>query len=300
MGEEKEFMRELTRIVAEAYYDYQDIRISMMNRLRSIVRKKIEGLPLFGENEKKKDIKTFDKKYSDENLPLLILSVKTELTEKEKEYINKIIELAKTSSDIEKDYKKVMLMHIKNEPIWTEFLKYIKGISVVLTANLLSAFGYCERYNHISSLWKHCGLHVENGVAPRRKHGKKLDFNLKLRTLSWKIGECLIRANNPVYKPIYDKEKERQLNKVYPKGYLYEKYGKPYTPEDTKLRKLHAHNRAKRKIEKIFLENYFCACKEITGEKKIKPYVQEHLGHSDYIYWRDVVEKHVKKKIEEK
>ena len=290
-----EFIRELGRIVAEAYYDYQDIRISMMNRLRSVIRRKIEGIP-FGEPEKKKEEKRYDKKYSDDNLPILMMSVEDEMTDEEKAYVMKILELAKASSRMENEYKKVMLMYIKDEPIWREFLQHITGVSVILTANLLSAFGYCERYNHVSSLWRHCGLHVEDGVAPKRRHGRKLDFNPRLRTLVWKIGDCLIKAKNPVYKTLYDREKERQLQKEYPEGYLYEKYGEPYKPEDTHLTKLHAHNRAKRFIEKIFMENYFCACKELTGQDAIKPYVHERLGHADYVYWRDVVKMNMKYK----
>ena len=290
-----EFVRELGRIVAEAYYDHQDIRIAMMNRLRSVIRRKIEGIP-FGEPEEKKEQKTYDKKYSDENLPILIQSVKNEMTAEEKEYVTKILNLAKISNDMENEYKKVMLAYIKNEPIWKEFLQHITGVSVILTANLLSAFGYCERYNHVSALWKHCGLHVEDGIAPKRRHGQKLDFNPKLRTLAWKIGDCLIKAKNPVYKALYDDKKERELQKEYPEGYLYDKYGEPYKPEDTHLTRLHAHNRAKRFIEKVFMENYFCACKELTGQDTPKTYAFDHLKHPDYIYWRDVVKSNIKYK----
>jgi len=292
---QSEFIRELGRIITGAYYDYQEVRKAMMGRLRALIRRKVEGIPL-GQPDEKKEEKSYDKKYADENLPLLILEIRDELTDKEYEYIDNVFKLAKLSNKMEQEYKKMMLYYINNEPIWTEFLQHVIGVSTVLTANLLSAFGYCERYSHVSALWKHCGLHVVDGVAPRIRRGKQVDFSPELRSLVWKVGDCLIKAKNPVYKALYDRKKQEELQKEYPKGYLYEKYGKPYKPEDTKLTKMHAHNRAKRVMEKIFMENYFCACKELTGQEVPEPYAITHMKHAEYIYWRDVVKLNIRYK----
>jgi len=91
------------------------------------------------------------------------------------------------------------------------FLENIKGISVILSANLIKEFGYCENAPYISSLWKYCGMHVNNGQAPVRKRGEKLEFNAKLRTMVWKISDSFVKQRTPFYRDIYDKEKKKQV-----------------------------------------------------------------------------------------
>ena len=305
-SDKDKMLRLAGRIVAGAYYDYQEVRKAMMNRIRDIVRKKAEGIP-FDEVEKKQDNdkKTFDKKYSDEQLITTLASIKDELTDKEYKYMVKVFNLAVEAKKMENNYKKTMQDYISSEIIYREFLQHIRGVSVILSANLIKEFGYCEKYKYVSSLWKHCGFDVQNGVSPRRQVGMQAKYSPRKKTLGWKIADCMIKHKTPLYYDLYLKYKQKQLEKEYPKGYLASKYNyikrdgtvvEVYDKKDIKLKQWHAHARAKRYIAKIFFEHYFVACKELSGQDVTEPWIIKHGGHKDYISWKDAVEANKKAK----
>ena len=265
--ENQNFLREIGRIVAGGYYDYQQVRLAAMNRLRGVVRTKNEGIDLSAPEEKKKE-KNFDKKYADNNIFVLLGEMKMDgrIDDEEYEYVSKLQDLFITAAKMEKGWKDVMNEYIKTEDIWKMWLSGVKGISTVLCANMLREFGYCETYRHISSLWKHCGLHVVDGKAPRRKRGEKIDFSPRLRTLAWKIGDSFVKQRTPYYRDVYDKEKERQVRLM--------ENGADNAPESL----MHAELRARRKMVKIFLAHYWFVTRSIKGLEVEQPYVAK-LGH---------------------
>ena len=60
----------LGRIIAGSYYDHQEVRIREMHRIRDIIRRKIESIPLTGSVEKKKKKKEkFKEKFKDKEIP---------------------------------------------------------------------------------------------------------------------------------------------------------------------------------------------------------------------------------------
>jgi len=302
--EEDRMLKYVGRIISGAYYDYQEVRKSMMNRIRDIIRKKAEGIPFDAVEEKQED-KNFDKKYSDNKLLDTLALIKDELSDGEYEYMTKIFSLTEEAKKMERQYKKVMQEYITSEIIYRAFLQHIRGISTILSANLIKEFGYCEKYKYVSSLWKHCGFDVQDGVAPRRKSGERITYNPRLRTLGWKIADSMVTQRTPLYRELYEAEKQRQLEKEYPKGYLASKYNyikrdgklvEVYDKEDTKLKQWHANKRAMRYIAKMFLEHYFVASKKLTGQEVTKAWIIEHGGHKDYISWEDAVEANIKAK----
>ena len=134
-------LQETGRITAGAYYDYQSIRISTLNRIRDVIRKRNENIP-FNEVEEKKEKKKFSKDYEDKSITKLLKKMEKEkkLTKKEQKYLEKTFEIAKKSNTIEREYKKLMLEYVKEEILYTEFLQKIRGIGEVLSANLLKEF----------------------------------------------------------------------------------------------------------------------------------------------------------------
>ncbi len=274
-----ELLREIGHVIVGAYYDYQDIRTATMNRLRDLIRRKNEGIPL-NAVEPKKEKKKFDKKYADENLPKLLKQMLDEkkITADEYEYINKLLDIVNESKKYEKDHIKFMHEWIENEPLYTKWLSKIKGIGPVLSANLIHYFGYCDAEKdgkdlvpHISSLWKYAGMHVENGKAPRKEKGKKVNFNIKARALVWKIGDSFIKQRVQPYRSIYDNEKKRQLELMKMKA--------PNAPVSL----LNAELRARRKMMKVFLAHYWIVARTIAGKPITEPYAQEKLGHTHII-----------------
>jgi len=153
--------------------------------------------------------------------------------------------------------------------------------------------GYCT----VSSLWKHTGNYVEDGVAPKRRKGVPVNYNPKLRTFVWLIADCLMKQNKGYYRKIYDTEKEKQLNKQYPEGYLAERFD-GYDETDANLLLGHAHNRAKRKVGKHFLAHYWEASRELSNLPTAKTYVEGVLEHEHIIHWQDAVKMEDSLKIE--
>ncbi len=305
---------ELLRIAVNLYYDYQDIRIKSLNRIRNIVRKTNEGID-FHEVEEKKETKTFDKKYTDDNLDGIMdqLCLEDKITDRDYQYFHGCQELItgpelnrmftcnhcerrnkQTISvggviDLEKEAFKTIRSLVIIEPIWKEFLSKVKGIGEIITGTLVKELGYCERFDTVSRLWAYTGNHTVNGLDPKRKKGEKLGFSLKLKTFTWKISDNLMKANKGYYRHLYDTEKEKQKNRVYDIGYLAKTFN-GYEDKDTQLSKGHAHNRSLRKVRKHLLSHYWECTRELIGLPIKKTYVEGVLGHQHIIHWRDVLE----------
>lgn len=329
------------RNVTNAYYDFQQVRIASMNRVRDVIRKLVEGIK-FDEVETKKETKKYKKKYTDKELIAMLdkLLIDHKILTEEHDYIMECWEIMKEAKKLEKKFQNAMKTFISKEAVYNEFLSKIRGIAEILSANLIKEFGDCrvmiysiekedcraedgtklvskliakegdadfekyyllakgdsvrykiKGYPNVSKLWAHSGNSVVNGLAPKLRKGKTLSFSPRLRTLTWKLSDSLMKQNKGVYRDIYLKEKERQLGITYDIGVLEEKYGKPYKKEDINISLGHAHNRALRKMRKIFLDHYWCASRELNGLSTEKNYVEGVLGHTHIITWREAIAK---------
>ena len=199
-----EVLREVGRLVSNGYYNFQGIRLTQNNQIRDLVRKRYEGID-FSEVEKKKPKKErFKKKFIDKEIPKYLKSLVKEekLSGNEEEFILKAMELGKETEKTEAKYRNLMMSYVGSEPVFTEFLQHIKGISAVISANLIKEFGYCEKAKYISSLWKYSGLHTEDGMAVKREKGKKLDFDMRIRKFSYVIGDSFVKQRTPFYRKI--------------------------------------------------------------------------------------------------
>lgn len=270
MDTKRELKRDMACIIVDTYYGWQGPRKAFYNSVRNLVRKKIEALPL-RVPESRKDDNSYIRQYIDENVEQLLEEIMgQDLTDEEREYIQAFMESGRRLKKEEARVKDMMLQFLSNEPLWNNFLQDVRGISMVNAINLLRYFDI-DRARHPSSFWKYAGLHVdEDGKAPRRKKGENIDYNPACRTAVWNIGKCFIRSRNERYYSIYLQEKERQLTHKYKEGELAKKYGKPYTKEETELRKGHADSRALRYMVKMFLLDLYKVWKNIeygaTGE----------------------------------
>lgn len=287
-----ESLKIIGRNITNAYYDFQQVRIASMNRVRDVIRKIVDGIE-FDEVETKKEKKDYKKKYTDKKLLALLTKLLNEggIKSEEYDYIMKCWDIMKESKKLEKRFQDAMEDFISTEPVYNEFLYKIRGIGDILSANLIKEFGDCSKYDTISKLWAHSGNSVIDGVAPKLRKGENLSFSPRLRTLTWKLSDSLMKQNKGVYRNIYDTEKKKQLNKEHEIGALFDKYGKPYKKTDTHLSLGHAHNRALRKMRKVFLDHYWCASRELNGLPTEKNYVEGVLNHTHIITWREAIKK---------
>lgn len=272
----------LGRLTATAFYELQEMRISQTNMIRDIIRRKDLGIG-FSEVEKKQEEKTYDKDYADKLLKDRIKAMfkQGKLTEAETTYIETVLENISKIGEQEKSYCKLLAEYVKDEPIYTEFLQHVRGVSFVLTANLLRYFGYCDGKKEngdelcptISSLWKYCGLAPDQ----KRTKGEKANYNPKAKVLAWKIADSMLKQRTPIYRDIYDAEKIRQeeiLSQV----------------DGEKAVKMHSHLRAMRKMVKMFLAHYWLCARELKGLSVTKPYIIGKGNHSHFVGWKEVVE----------
>lgn len=282
--------KQLGRIIAGGFYDLQEVRISSANRIRDIVRKKVEGIA-FDVVEEKKDSKVKKIEYTDSVLldKLLLLKKSGDLSDSEFKYISNVFDLLSKTESVEGVYKRRMLEYVKSEPLYINFLEKVRGIGAVLSANLIKEFGYCDRYDTVSKLWAHTGNGVDGGVAPKKRKGEDLRFSPRLRTLTWKVSDCLLKCNKGFYREVYDSEKAKQLSRVYNPGVLFRMFGSPYKKDDVNLSLLHAHNRALRKMRKLFLSHYWSVARELSGQDSRELYVVDKLGHKNIVTWKKVL-----------
>jgi len=272
---------ELGALATGMFYSAQEERISAFNRIRQVIFRKLEGIDLTQKQDKKEEEDKHLEKYTDAKLLKYIQKNKVKLDKEEQEYVEKIAELLEEARKKENGFKKLMQFYIEEEPIYQKWLKDIKGISTLNTANLLQYFGYCEKAKHCSSLWKYAGLHVVNGKAPKLSmygKGKEietgLDYNPKLRTLMYRVGDSFVKQRTPKYRDIYDKEKEKQFKL----GDYDEKKNvmRNKDIEGSPQSKGHADNRARRKMVKRFLADYYEQCLLIRGIKPDKVYAHRN------------------------
>ena len=141
----------------------------------------------------------------------------------------------------------------------------------------------------ISSLWKFAGYDVgEDGKAPKRRTGTKLSYNSQLRSMCWRVGVSLMRSQGKFYE-YYTKQKSRYIEvcnntgvQIVPASKLPKKDGKAYEP-DNMISEGHLHNRALRKVIKLFLACLWLEWRKAEGLPLTMPYSIDVLKHDTFI-----------------
>jgi len=263
-------VRALVCNAGNAYYDYQKTRIAESNRVRSIVLQ-AAGL-ISPPGEKPPDKKKLEERalgeYDDRCIMAVLWQVLERLDEEEREIVETLLHGWEERLREEHLVKnKVLLRYLSNVPQWSKWLAYERGVGPVLTMNLFWRFGYCERFATVSKFWKFCGLHVENGKAPKREKNKKLTWNPDARTFAWKTADVFVKLKN-YYRALYDRRKQRELAR---------------TDENAPQSRKHAHNRAMRYMVKIFLSHYWMYSRWLLDLPQPAPYALVHKGHCELI-----------------
>lgn len=198
--------------------------------------------------------------------------------------------------------KRMILQGRAIGPVW-EWLISIKGLKAgSLPAQLLAQIDDISLSPNVSSLWRFAGWAVIDGVAERNRKGEKSHFNRKLKGICWNITDQFIKQRTPIYRDIYDDEKEIQqlahpdplcsiCSELAVKG-TSRRNGKSVsvwrcpvtaTHKPISFTPQHLHNRALRKMIKIFLQHLWLIWRESEGLPTNAPYVEAILGHSKII-----------------
>ena len=252
----------ILRIWSEALYDHQDVRTRSLNRVRSLIRRKLLDIG-YTREEKKEEERESQKEYKDEKLLELLKKANEEgkLTDSDRDFLENAFELGNSESSVEKSYEMKLKPLIEEEPIWNEWLKYVNGISTRNTSRLLKYFGYCERFESVSKLWAYSGLSVKDGKSMKRKKGEKLSYNIRIKSgVVGVVAKNLILANGKYKTQEYDTYKKRILERGCCNN------------EKCKGKPGHAANMANRAMVKIFLSHYWAMTRKLKGLPTRSPY----------------------------
>lgn len=233
-------------LAVTSYYDAQQVRIALSNRIADLVR---------------------EKHFTQE--------------EADRRFAPAFEFMKKAEAVFAKDIK-----HESKEHRIYAWLISIRGIGPVLAGGLLALIGDIARFDTVSKLWAYAGLHVIDGKAPKLERGKRANWNSTLRTLCWKLGESFVKAGKGEewegqYRALYDSYKARDRAKHPEKVDSGRKSRKGkviwmYTDG-------HIHARAKRYAVKILLSHLWEYWRKFEGLPVREPYAIEQLGHTGKI-----------------
>lgn len=266
----------IIRSLVEIYYDFQDQRIITGNRI--------------GMNSERNGI-----------------------TKEQLEFYG-INKLMKDAEQFEKAIKALLEPQIKQEVLWQLYLSRVYGIGPILASGLIAYIGDIRRFERISDLWQYAGLGMNTYCQKCKEptfitiqiqgEGKKLtkakrlkpmgrcntcgepttrvrqkrmvgylsNWSPKFKVLSWKLGQSFLKqGERSRYYGFYNEYKKEEREK-HPKKQKVD--GKTYFNDG------HLHNRALRKVTKLFLSHLWLRWREIEGLPVTEPYVGSVLGHS--------------------
>lgn len=258
------------KIAVKAYYDFQEMRLQMGGRLKV-----------------KKD--GADQKIPDGQGEYVI-------TERDREFLTGLYGVA---DDQDVLIEKWIAKQLKGVPVWTEFLKNVKGVGPIIAAVLITEFDI-HRATTVSKMWQFAGLN------PTPVRGMKWVKTAKPKTYQPKDGDVIRRMGDRVLVRTHDMVRGDRLTSGYMSpfnGFLrtklcgvlagsFIKSKSPYSRfyYDMKQRyenedgwsdetKMHRHRAATRYMIKMFLIDLYKAWRELEGLPVRPSYQEEYLDH---------------------
>ncbi len=150
----------------------------------------------------------------------------------------------------------------KTLPVWA-WVERQRGCGAPMLAKIIAEAGRdLSKYRTPATLWKRFGEHVVNGKAPKPKKGEKLGFSPYRRSVSFQLGDSMIKAGGTVekgnlspWKAVYEHRKQYEITRAEANGLTVVPAAK-ITKKNTSqhMSEGHVHNRAMRYMRKKFLE----------------------------------------------
>ena len=129
------------------------------------------------------------------------------------------------------------------------FVETVRGFGTTGFAQIVGEAGDLAGYANPAKLWKRMGLAVAADGKCQRKStdpetAAAMGYNPRRRSIMWRIGDSLLKGNKDGYREMYLSRKAMELERL---------------PADEKGRKMHAHRRAQRYVEKRLLRDLWRA-----------------------------------------
>lgn len=161
---------------------------------------------------------------------------------------------------IEKDQTRLMSELAMQLPAWKDFGEGVRGFGAVCLAVIVGEAGDLGKYPKPGHLWKRMGLALIDGVRQGglpKGAAKELwiehGYNRRRRSRMWTIGDTLIKGNRDgEYRTAYLMRKEYEVAR------------------DPEIKKIVAHRRAQRYMEKRLLKHLWQAWRRASNAKSEK------------------------------
>jgi hypothetical protein len=157
--------------------------------------------------------------------------------------------------------EKEMAKMAKTLPVWP-WVESIRGFGAMSLAGIVGEAGDLSNYSNPAKLWKRMGLAVINGERQRKVKTDKameMGYSPPRRSLVWNLGDTMLKGTVRKVKDDDGEDTgERTALNEYGQIYLDRKaYERPRVESDG-----HAHNRAKRYMEKRLLRDLWRAWRD--------------------------------------
>ena len=179
--------------------------------------------------------------------------------------------------------------YARQYPIFTGWIqREVKGVAEILTGGLLAGIRDIGKFDTVSKLWKYCGVGIhEDGNIQKRQKGQTIDYSPFCKVIVWKLGEQFVKIGDRGYYGLkYREFKEQEQRKAASRGLIILPHAAiDALPEEQRADKMsegHVHNRAKRKVAKLFLSHLWWVWREMEGLPVRNPYVVEKFPEHHY------------------
>jgi len=193
---------------------------------------------------------------------------------------------------LERDLEDAIEMVYMRHPLYP-YLKNIKGLGTELGGKLIGWIEGVERdgqkgiacFDTLSRFWAYLGW----GLPERRTSGQKTGYRPSLKGHMFKIARSFNMKGNQFYEKVYLPAKEAEASKFVAVVQARKGQVKKLPPGVTT--ELHIHQRAVRKMIKMFLGCLYFKWREIEGLPTRSTYAEEYLSHTTRYRLEDFYDK---------
>lgn len=160
-------------------------------------------------------------------------------------------ELKSVESGVNRQLESLMKRH----PL-REWIERTPGIGLGGIARVLGVTGSLDNFPNIAKLWAYLGMHVVDGIAPKRKRGQKANWSADGRKICYQLADAIVKQRNSPYRAHYDTKKAEYLERERT-GASECPFGQVHKDKSGKVFKCglaHAHNAAMRYAVKQMLK----------------------------------------------
>ena len=144
-----------------------------------------------------------------------------------------LLEQEKQLKLLERHYEKGVIKYWQgNSESRHHWAIQIFGVGDISISKILSEIDW-DKTPSVPALWAYAGFAPEQVKGK----GKKANWNQRLKAYCYQLVDCFIKQRTPKYRELYDVEKQKQM--------------------DNGIKRGHAHNRAIRKVAKVFLRDLY-------------------------------------------